>query len=299
MVTRNHIQTGLRTLGLRQGDAVVVHSSLSSFGRVEGGAKTVVEAVLTVIGEAGTLVVPTFTVQVDCFDPAESPSLVGAISETVRLRPGAVRSSHPTHSVTAIGPLADALTDNTEDYPPFGRGSAFFRLLQVNGRILLLGTDHTTNSMIHVAEELASVAYLDRQRQVRIKDNKGNIKWKWVRKPGCSKGFIELEDALNQKGAVSEITIGDCRAKLMTARAVVDTAVEALRFDQEALLCDLPDCEPCAQARAMISALEIERQDREITQLAEEEERTRRFVADQLEGEVRYYERREDYHSPN
>ncbi len=49
----------------------------------------------------------------------------------------------------------------------------------------------------------------------------------------------------------------------------------------------------------MISALEIERQDREITELAEDEERTRRFVADQLDGDVRHYDRDEDYHSPN
>ena len=50
VVTRDILETGLRTLGLGRGDAVEVHSSLSAFGWVDGGAATVVDALMHVVG---------------------------------------------------------------------------------------------------------------------------------------------------------------------------------------------------------------------------------------------------------
>jgi len=50
-LTQKDIKVGLRQLGLGRGDAVEVHSSLSSFGWVEGGAPTVVDALMNVVGE--------------------------------------------------------------------------------------------------------------------------------------------------------------------------------------------------------------------------------------------------------
>ena len=43
-MTRETLIDDLDRLGVRQGDCVMLHSSLSSLGRVEGGAETVVEA---------------------------------------------------------------------------------------------------------------------------------------------------------------------------------------------------------------------------------------------------------------
>src|SRR5690606_787956 len=126
--------------------------------------------------------------------------------------------------------------------------------------------------------------------KVGIKTPAGKVVHQWVRRPGCSRGFDEMEEELEQQDAIKETLIGDCRARLMTARAVVDTAVEMLRFDPESLLCDTPDCESCAEARAMISAIESEKVEKEITELAEEEERMRRKLERQFEtGEVRFY----------
>ena len=60
MLTQSEIQQSLKDLGLGPGDHVLVHSSLSSLGPVEGGAVTVVDAFLDVLSPEGTLVVPTF-----------------------------------------------------------------------------------------------------------------------------------------------------------------------------------------------------------------------------------------------
>ncbi len=96
-VTQADIETGLRALGLARGDLVMVHSSLRAFGTVDGGARAVAQALLSVLEPEGTLVVPIFRAyftegpdQVWYRD--SSPSLMGAVSETVRTWPGARRS---------------------------------------------------------------------------------------------------------------------------------------------------------------------------------------------------------------
>ena len=53
--------TKRQKLGLKKGDIAGVHSSLSSFGYVEGGADAVIDALLKVVGEEGTVVMPTYS----------------------------------------------------------------------------------------------------------------------------------------------------------------------------------------------------------------------------------------------
>lgn len=299
MVTEQDITTGLRELGLKAGDTVVVHSSLSSFGEVEGGADTVIDALLEVLGKDGTLVMPTFNFEPGVFDRANTRSIVGAITEAVRARPDAIRSNHPTHSVSAIGRLAEVITEAHDKVDPFAKGSALYKTLQAGAKILQLGVTHTSNSIIHVAEELAKVPYLERQRNVGILRPNGTVAYKWIRRPGCSHGFNEVDELLYAKDEITEVKIGECRARLMTARSVVDAALEMLRFDPESLLCSRPDCGTCAESRAMVSAMESERQDQEIIAMAEEDESLRRQIEKRLDGDVSYYEPQADSNLQN
>ena len=257
-VTQTDIESGLRRLGLNSGDLVFVHSSLSSFGRVERGADAVVDAILNVIGPQGTLAVPTFRYMPECFDPAETTSVVGRITEVVRLRPNAIRSLHPTHSVAAIGRWAKQLTEGHEDTHPFGEGSPLHKLYLMDGKLLLLGVTHRTTSIIHVAEEVARMPYLDRTREARIRTPNGIVR-KMVRRPGCSQGFAKIDDELESTRQASRLHIGECLAQLIPARAIVDTAVDLLQRDPAALLCDRPDCGICAESRAKIAAIEAAR----------------------------------------
>lgn len=299
MVTKQDIIDGLGELGLKAGDKVVVHSSLSSFGEVEGGADAVIDAILEVLGNSGTLIVPTFNFEPGVWDRENTKSIVGTITEAVRARPDAIRSNSPTHSVAALGPLAEVITENHEKVDPFGRGSALYKALQAGAKILQLGVTHTTNSTIHVAEEIAQVPYLERQRNVGIKLPDGKVIHKWIRRPGCSQGFNAVDEILYEKDQINEVMIGKCKARLMTARAVVDAALELLKSDPESLLCNRPDCGNCAESRAMIAATESEQQDKEVIAMAEEEERVRRRMEKRLEGDVSFYEPPEDNNLQN
>lgn len=270
MVTGRDIEAGLLELGLGAGDLVVVHSSLSSFGRVVGGADTVVEALLSVLGPEGTLVVPTFSYRPEFFDPDLTPSVVGAITEAVRKRDDSKRSLHPTHSVAAIGPLSEDIIKDHEKTTPFGQGSALYRLLELNGKVLLIGVGHTTNSIIHVAEELAEAPYLERVRQVIVALPNGRRVARIVRRPGCSQGFGRIADRLEATGTVRRLSIGRSLAQLIPAGAIVGTAISMLKENPAALLCERPDCQTCAEARAMTAAMESQANEEALAALLKE-----------------------------
>ena len=110
MLTHSQIVAGLRELGLPAGAGVMVHSSLKSFGQVEGGARTVVEALMEVLTSQGTLLMPTFNHEAPFFEggpgyyhPTETPTVNGAIPDFFWRMPGVRRSLDPTHPFAAWG----------------------------------------------------------------------------------------------------------------------------------------------------------------------------------------------------
>lgn len=154
----------LKKLGVKAGDALMVHSSLKSMGRVEGGAETVIAALRAVLGEEGTLMLPALSYATSCkdlyFSNLETPSCVGVIPETFRKMEGVRRSNHPTHSVCVIGKYRDEICEGAElDHTPIGPHSAFMKLADYHGKILLLGCPFARNTFMHGVEEIAGAPY--------------------------------------------------------------------------------------------------------------------------------------------
>jgi aminoglycoside 3-N-acetyltransferase len=251
------ILSALHSLGLRPGDLLVVHSSLSSFGdTVEGGAEAVVDALLTSVSPNGSVFVPTFNYGQLPFDPATTPSLAGAITEAFRRRAESLRSRQPTHPWSGIGPAAGEILAGHERATPFGRGSPIWRLWERDARVLLLGVDHRANSMIHVAEESLALPYLEQTRVAKLLRADGTVEETTVRRPGHSGGFNKLDAPLRAAGHVRETTVGKAKLTLVGGHDLVATAQAILRRDPTALLCDDPACERCAHARAMLAPKE-------------------------------------------
>ena len=155
------IVAALRGLGIGPGDTLIVHSSLSRLGFVEGGVDAVVMALQEAVGAEGTLGAPTFwtvdadTVEEDTlFDVVHGRSRLGIISDRIRQLPGAVRSLHPTHSATFVGPRALALTaDHHKDDTPVGPHSPYRKLADIGGKILLLGVSLEYLTSFHTIED--------------------------------------------------------------------------------------------------------------------------------------------------
>jgi aminoglycoside 3-N-acetyltransferase len=163
---RERMAAELRSLGVREGGALLVHSSLRSLGELPGGAETVVRALRDAVGPAGTLLMPALSYETvgahhPVFDVRRTPSCVGALSEYFRTRAGTRRSVHPTHSVCAVGPAAEALLrDHHLDRTPVGGRSPFRRLRDAAGQVLFLGCGLGPNTSMHGVEELAGPPYL-------------------------------------------------------------------------------------------------------------------------------------------
>jgi aminoglycoside 3-N-acetyltransferase len=175
LCTRESIAVELGEAGLRSGETVLVHSSLSSLGWVCGGANAVVLALLDVLGDDGTLVVPAqsdnsepsrwqnppvpaewwagIRASMPPYDPRTTPtSGVGVIPELVRTWPGAVRSAHPQTSFAAVGPRgAEVVADHALD-SQLGERSPLARLEAMGARVLLLGAGFGSCTAFHLAE---------------------------------------------------------------------------------------------------------------------------------------------------
>lgn len=166
MTLLQKLQTDLLSLGLRPGGVLMVHASLRALGQVPGGAETVIQGLLSALGADGTLLMPALSYEhVTCenpvFDVKNTPANVGVIPETFRKRVGTKRSLHPTHSVCAVGPLAEALlAAHIKDATPCGPHSPFHALPRYNGQILMLGCGLEPNTSMHAIEELVEPPYL-------------------------------------------------------------------------------------------------------------------------------------------
>lgn len=256
VVTEADLRRELRALGLGAGDEVVVHCSLSSVGWVEGGADAVVDALAGAVGEEGTVVVPTFTAshaKERPFDPAETPSQTGAVTEALRTRPDAVRSEHPTHSVAALGPAAEVLTADHPLDGSLGPDSPLARLARRGGRILLVGVGHDRNSTLHVAEKIAGLAYKDRTNEVLVRRG-GDVRTVETSKVGCGRGFVSVEPVADHAGILARGRVGEATAQLVDGAALLALGLELLEHDPGFLLCDDPGCWWCPEARRLLAA---------------------------------------------
>jgi aminoglycoside 3-N-acetyltransferase len=253
------IADDLRSLGLGWGDRVVVHSSLRAVGRVDGGADAVVDALLDVLGPDGLLVVPAFTYTTVRFDPARDPGRSGVIAEAVRLRPGAVRSLHPTHSVAALGSQAREVCAGHEDRAATGVDSPLDWLARRGGFVLLLGVAHIANTTVHVGESRARAPYLDipfAPEWPRVHEIVVGEEWRTVeydRFPGCSRAFGVVERGLREHSAIRDGSVGRAESQLLRGEAVIAETVELLERDVCALLCTDASCYRCARARERFS----------------------------------------------
>lgn len=151
----------LEDLGLESGDTVVAHSALSG---LSCEPETLLDALLAVLGDEGTLVVPTFTPTYrrespdGVFDLQESPSEVGYFSELVRTRPAATRTVDPTHSFATLGGRAEEF-GRLHAWSTYDRNNVLGRLHELGAWVLGIGLERFGRSMtfFHYVEQREGV----------------------------------------------------------------------------------------------------------------------------------------------
>jgi len=148
------------------GDTIFVHSAYTTLSRapggVEGGPQTVIEAILSVIGPGGTLIMPTFNydfLRGTPWDMRTSPSQMGVLTEVVRKDPRAKRMFHPVYSMAAIGAHADEVAAQRAT-DCFGETTIFSKFREWDAKILILGLAYSKSiTFLHHCEQAAGVDY--------------------------------------------------------------------------------------------------------------------------------------------
>jgi aminoglycoside 3-N-acetyltransferase len=165
--TQSEFAQALRNLGLKEGDTVFSHSNIGFFGypegerSVENSCQTILRAFQSVIGESGTLIVPTFTYSFSnnqTFDFENSPSTCGVFTEFIRKHPEASRSCDPAVSVAALGAQAKLLTENAPQNSYDSEKSFFARFCKSHGKVCNLNFD-AGSTFVHFVERELKVPY--------------------------------------------------------------------------------------------------------------------------------------------
>ena len=240
----------LRTLGLATGDTVMVHASVRSVGPVAGGPDQIHLAIKDAIGAEGTLLMyascpqyydevgrgtlaPDLEAEVRAklppFDAltARSARDNGALVELLRTYPGSQVNEHVVRFVAWGARAGQLLAPQPWDFA-YGAGSALERLLALDGKILMLGSDHDTVTFLHYTEHVGDfpgkcvIRY-----QVPVLEN-GERVWRWMAEVDTSDGgahanwpdrlFAKIVDGHLRATGNRGGRVGDAATWLMSAR---------------------------------------------------------------------------------
>ena len=253
MWSKERIREDLEELRILPGDSLILHGSMRSVGEVKGGAESVIDALLEIVGPEGTIMAPAFSNVRRIREGDQVPQAgdihsanIGILAVILASRPDSARSRHRAFGFTALGKNAEFLTANAPFHFPLGANSPLAKLYQLNGGILLIGTGHNTNCAVHLAEAWADVPY---GRRKAIVPNEQEEWQEMQGTPECSRGFRKIEPVLRQARILREAYVGNAPSQYMRIQYAVTMAIEMLRGNPESLLCDEPDCAPCTHAR--------------------------------------------------
>jgi len=245
--TRLSLAADLRQLGVRAGDTLLVHSSLSSLGWVCGGSTAVLQALQDVLTQDGTLVMPAHSGDLSdpgywqhppvpqgwwpiiretmpAFDPALTPTRgMGCIPELFRTWPDVLRSDHPVDSFAAWGKHAQTVTSGHSLEDSLGEASPLQRLVDLDGQVLLLGVGFDSNTSFHLAESRSGRYDFILQGAPLLVE--GRRMWKTYRNVDYqSDDFAACGLAFEATGGVRQGLVGSGPSRLFSIRSATDFA---------------------------------------------------------------------------
>jgi aminoglycoside N3'-acetyltransferase len=231
---RTALGAQFRALGVRSEDVMMLHASLRKVGPIDGGAQTLIHALIDVVGPRGTIVMALGADEDVAFDALTTPVDVadmGVLAEVFRTFPGVRVNDHAAARFAALGFAAADLLEPVPLHDYHGRGSVLHRFVDWKGRVLRLGADDDTVTLTHYAEYLAGVPGARRVRRRYVRADTGE---QWIESLDDNDGIVEWAggDYFSQilldyraSGAVQRSPVGQCSAELFDATDFVGFAV--------------------------------------------------------------------------
>ena len=249
MYTKNDLKDQLKNMGLTGSETILIHSSMKSIGDVKDRADGVLDVLIDYFKD-GLLLFPTHTWKTvnsenPVYNPGETPSCVGILTNLFMKRDGVIRSLHPTHSIAGIGKdAAEYLCGEENCNTPCTPGGCYDRLRQRNAKILLVGVGHERNTFIHSVEEVLNIPnrLSDKPMELYIVMPDGSKKKVYVRKhfnphqPHISEDFVKLNQAYIDCNAAKEVKFGDADCILCDAEKIFEVTRHVLAPNPECII---------------------------------------------------------------
>jgi aminoglycoside 3-N-acetyltransferase len=242
-LTQKDIVVGLQGLGLERGAAVEVHSSLSSMGIVAGGASTVINALMDVVGKEGAIVMSAYLV---------TPPL--ALTEEDKAKGIIAKVRHLKENEdcqTGMGVIADTFCKWPNTYLGKGRhrvcawghnaqlhSQGYKYLLSIDGWVLLVGVDITHCSSMHTAENkvewpkaITEHFRLPDDIQQRYSADEWYVQYNDPCKPLSENAWEKVGIEAERRGLIKRGHIGKAESMIFKGKPVVEIYEELLRSD--------------------------------------------------------------------
>ncbi len=262
--TKEDIIDQLSAMGEPRGSVVLMHSSIRLIGKVEGGAKTLLDAMIEYFtSEGGLFCVPTHTwanlkkdITLDMNDPK---TCLGAFSDFAAADQRGIRSENPTHSMTVFGNRRRALEfikDEINVTSGTAPESCYGKIYREGGYILLAGVAHNKNTYLHCVEEIIGTSNrLSEPLDVTVKLSSGELVKTKIRAhktsftDDVSLRFPKYETAFRYHGAIRDGFIGNAPAQLCDARIMKDV--------MESIMKNSEGADPLVDEKAILPKLYI------------------------------------------
>jgi aminoglycoside 3-N-acetyltransferase len=242
-LTQKDIIDDLKRLGLERGAAVEVHSSLSSMGFVKGGASTVINALIDVVGEEGAIVMSAYpvTLPLPLTDEEKKKGILAKVrlldeNSDCKTGMGVIADTFCRYPNTHLGKVEHRVCAWGRDAELHSRGYEY--LLSVDGWVLLIGVDinrcscmHTAEDKVGLPEELTAHFELPEEIEQQYPKDEWYVQYSDPHKPLPVDAWGKVQLEADRRGLIRKGTIGKAECMLFKGRSVVDIYEDYLRTD--------------------------------------------------------------------
>lgn len=152
----------LTELGIKHDDNILLHADLRVFGRVERGYNFIIDELLKLVGEMGTIATPSFTFSFpEKFDLINSRSKIGGLTSLFSKQKNVMRVPDGMTSYYLLGGRSRELINNW-DNSSYGDLSILGQMVKLDGSVLQFDTDIL--SLVHYVEQNVKVPYRELKR---------------------------------------------------------------------------------------------------------------------------------------
>lgn len=185
-LSEKELSKALYDIGIIEGDTVYLHTAMSKIGHLRNGPDTIINLLMGIVKESGTIGAPAHLPPRLVFDKIKDKAILdlryeniitGSIAKNIKGRQASFCSSHPFASSCFLGKHAKIITSEHQSSSfVCDKKSPMGKLLGLNGKIIGMGIDFSAIVFYHIIEDLIEnfpIQVYDKPRMIEYIDNSG------------------------------------------------------------------------------------------------------------------------------